>query len=156
LLSIKLENEILFFSWRLSFQNLVVTLLILHPSPVISQFPPSVLSLRVSHIAILIDFSELNWDYTTFYHQFLAVPFFHLPNASTPFLHLPSPPLDVHHQKSGKACWGHESHSIYKLVPLWRGCLYKDEGPSGNACWGLEPHIVYEFFVGKIGEKVRR
>jgi hypothetical protein len=51
------------------------------------------LSLRASHIVILIDFSALNWDITTFYHQYPALPFFHLSKPATPFLHFPSPSL---------------------------------------------------------------
>ena len=70
------KNDMLFFAKHLSFQNPGTTHLISHPSPVIIQFSPPVLSLSASHIAIWIDFSELNWGYTIFDHQFPAGPFF--------------------------------------------------------------------------------
>ena len=37
--------------------------------------------------------SQSKLDNATFYHQFPAVPFFHLSKPATPFLHFPSPPL---------------------------------------------------------------
>jgi hypothetical protein len=40
------------------------------------------------------------------------------------------------------------------VVVFWS--LNKNDGPSEKACWEHEPHIVCEFFVGKIGEKVKR
>ena len=92
LLSTKLENKILFFCWA-SFVSKYANdpshlPSITHRQPI----PPPVLFNRASHISIQIDFSELYWDYATFYHQFLAVSFLHLPNASTPFFHLLSAP----------------------------------------------------------------